>query len=120
MEPWRVPSRHTVKDGLSTWETMEKTLRAVRLALRGARATGRGAFPVGVGEERLRAPGYAACACPGRARRHGASHAPANRDQGDPAVGTRPRHGKRGLIGLADGAARRSHGEAVRTGRPRG
>lgn len=42
-------------------------------------------------------------------------HAPANWDQGDPAVGTRPRHGKRGLIGLADGAARRSHGEAVRT-----
>lgn len=42
MEPWRVPSRHTVKDGLSTWETMEKTLRAVRLALRGARATGGG------------------------------------------------------------------------------
>ena len=75
MEPWRVPSRHTVKDGLSTWETMEKTLRAVRLALRGARATGRGAFPVGVGEERLRAPGCTACACPGRARRHGASQA---------------------------------------------
>lgn len=48
----------------------------------------RGAFPVGVGEEHLRAPGCTACACPGRARRHGASHAPANRDQGDPAVGT--------------------------------
>lgn len=45
---------------------------------------------------------------------------PGKWDQGDPAVGTPPRHGKRGLIGLADGAARRSHGEAVRTGRPRG
>lgn len=115
MEPWRVPSRHTVKDGLSTWETMEKTLRAVRLALRGARATG-GGLPGSVWGGTFEGTGVH-CVCLSRGGPAGMGH-PMPRQIGiraTPPWGPARATAKGGSSALRTGAARRSHGEAVRT-----
>ncbi|MFR0873593.1 MAG: hypothetical protein ACLSHC_02290 [Bilophila wadsworthia] len=111
-QPWRVPSRHTVKDGLSTWETMEKRCGleacSTGCAQRGLPGRCGGGTFEGTGAPRV----YLSWAGSGMGH-----PCPANGISDLPWGPPRP--GK-GLIGLADGAARRSQWEAVRTGRPRG
>lgn len=60
----------------------------------------RGAFPVGVGEEHLRAPGCTACACPGAGPAGMGIPCPANRDQATPPWGPARATAKGGLIAL--------------------